>query len=128
VSRFLTQEWLDAVRQLAVAQPAQPGVTVGLQLVVGAAPGGEVTCSWRVEDGRVVDARLGSLADAGVTLRALYDDCVRMSTGDLDPSTAFMQGTLKAAGDMAVVLRLLAATHTPAYRAFLTQLREVTEY
>ena len=39
-----------------------------------------------------------------------------MCRGDLDPNVAFMQGRLKVAGSMGVMISLLTATNTPEYR------------
>ena len=50
-----------------------------------------------------------------------------MAAGELDPGVAFMQGRMKVAGSMAVVLALLALTATPACRDLRRRIAEVTE-
>ena len=48
-----------------------------------------------------------------MTLTMAWDDAVAMQRGGLDPSVAFMQGRMKVAGSMGVMLALLPVTATP---------------
>jgi hypothetical protein len=46
-----------------------------------------------------------------------YELAAAVAREDVELSAAFMQGRAKVAGDQAALLRLLALTATPAYRA-----------
>jgi putative sterol carrier protein len=43
---------------------------------------------------------------ADCTITVSKDDLIAMTTGDLDPTTAFMTGRLKIAGDMSAAMAL----------------------
>jgi putative sterol carrier protein len=51
-----------------------------------------------------------------------------MEQGDLDPNVAFMQGRMKVAGSMGVMMALLPATRTPEYRDLRRRIAEITEF
>ncbi|HEX3980392.1 MAG TPA: SCP2 sterol-binding domain-containing protein, partial [Acidimicrobiales bacterium] len=57
-----------------------------------------------------------------------WDDAVAMHQGALDPSVAFMQGRMKVAGSMEVVLALLPATATAAFGEMRARVAELTEF
>jgi hypothetical protein len=57
--------------------------------------------------------------DADLTLRLSAEDARLVQEGRLEPSVAFMQGRLKAEGDHALLLRVLAWSATPAFRQAL---------
>jgi putative sterol carrier protein len=64
------------------------------------------------EEGAIVIDAAGARADdspAEVTLTADADTFRRILSGDLDPTSAFMQGRLKVEGDMGAAMRLGAA-------------------
>jgi putative sterol carrier protein len=128
VARFLTPEWFVETRRLGAASTPHAGVSGRVQLVISGAPDGDVKCSLVVEDGRIVDAAVGDLADAELTMTLDYATAVEIQQGSLDPNVAFMQGRSKAAGNTGTLLHLLPLTRTDGYRAFQEQLRAVTEY
>lgn len=51
--------------------------------------------------------------DGQLVLVAQHGDWTRMTSGELDPSVAYMQGRLKVSGDMAVFFDLLPAIPLP---------------
>lgn len=51
-----------------------------------------------------------------------------MQRGELDPNVAFMQGRMKVAGSMGVMMALLPVTNTPEYQALRQEIAAVTDF
>jgi hypothetical protein len=128
VAKYLTQAWLDEARALGADQPERPGASCRLNSVVSGSPSGEVSAYWVVLNGRVLDAQLGSLEDAEVTLTATWQDAVRIAEGELDVNAAFMQGRVKVTGNMAKLMALLPLSATPECRDYQQRVRAITEF
>ena len=126
--KYLSQEWLDQSKTLAADQPERPGASARMQYVVTGGPDGDVSYYWVLENGRLLDSRLGSLDDAEVTLTSTWDDSVSIARGELDTNAAFMQGRVKVAGNMAKLMALLPLTNAPEYRALQERVRAITEF
>ena len=63
------------------------------------------------DDGKIfVDGNAGTVsnddAEADCTITISMDNFTALSSGDLDPTTAFMMGKLKVSGNMAVAMKL----------------------
>lgn len=128
MAKYLSQEWLDESRTLAEDQPVRPGATARIQYHTTGTPEGDVKYYWVLEDGKLVDSKLGELPDSDFTLTMSYDDAVKVQQGELDPNAAFMQGRMKVTGNMAKLMSLLPLTNSPEYRALQEEIRKVTEY
>jgi putative sterol carrier protein len=128
VAKWLTQEWLDESTRLAVDQPERPGASARLQYTITGGPDGEVSYYWIVVDGKLVENRLGVLADAEVTLVETYEDAEALQRGEIDANTAFMQGKIKVEGDVAKLLSLLPITMSPEFESFQAAVRAITEF
>jgi putative sterol carrier protein len=128
MAKWLTQEWLDESRKLAEGQPERPGASARMQYVVTGGPEGDVEYYWIVENGKLVDSKLGKLPDAEVTLSMTYDDARKIQRGELDATAAFMQGKVKVTGNMAKVMALLPITNSPEYKELQRQIDAITEY
>ena len=126
--KWLTQEWLDEQKRLAEGQPERPGATARMQYVVTEAPEGDIRYYWVLENGKLLESRLGELSDAEVTLTVTYEDAMSIQKGELDANAAFMQGRIKVTGNMAKLMALLPITNSPEYKQFQEELREVTQY
>ena len=126
--KWLTQEWLDEQQRLAQSQPERPGASARMQYVVTGGPDGDIKYYWILENGKLLESRLGELSDAEVTLTSEYDDAIKVQQGELDPNAAFMQGRIKVTGNMAKLMALLPITNSPEYKQFQEQLRAVTQY
>ena len=126
--RYLTQDWLDEMREMATDQPDRPGASARIQYKVTDGPEGDVKYYWVLEDGKLLESQLGEAPDNDFTLTMTYEDAKKVQTGELDPNAAFMQGRMKVTGNMAKLMSLLPLTNSPEYRALQEQIREITEY
>jgi len=128
MSKWLSQEWLDETRKMADSQPERPGASAKMQYVVAGGPDGEVKYYWVLENGKLLDSKLGELADAEVTMAMTYDDAMKIQNGELDANAAFMQGRIKVSGNMAKLMALMPLTNAPEYKELQKQIQQVTEY
>jgi hypothetical protein len=130
VVAFLSQDWLD-LQRLAAADHDLPtgGASAVTQMTVTGGPGGNVTYTTTIEHGRLVAAALGEASgQPDLTFSLGYDDAVRLARGEVELSTVFMQGRLKAEGDMRKLFALLAVDHRPEARALAAQVAEQTDF
>jgi putative sterol carrier protein len=128
MSKWLTQEWLDETRKMAEGQPERPGASARMQYVVTGGPEGDIDYYWVLENGKITESQLGSLADSEVTLTTAYGDALKIQKGELDANAAFMQGKVKVTGNMAKVMALLPITNAPEYKALQTEIAAITEF
>ena len=128
--KYLTQEWLDAGRELAQEFPERAGATARLQYQVTGTPGGDVHYYWVVENGKLQESTLGDDPDAEITLSMSYDDAVKMQKGELDANAAFMQGRIKVVpgSNMGKLMSLLPLTQSPEYKSIQSKINDITEY
>jgi putative sterol carrier protein len=127
---YLSQEWLDAGRELAQEFPERAGATARLQYQVNGTPQGDVHYYWVVENGKLQESTLGDDPDAEITLSMSYEDAVKMQKGELDPNAAFMQGRVKVVpgSNMGKLMSLLPLTQSPEYKAIQSKINDITEY
>ncbi|MGI9022071.1 MAG: SCP2 sterol-binding domain-containing protein [Acidimicrobiales bacterium] len=125
---YLSQEWLDAQKELAQSFPEREGATARMQYHVTGGPDGDIRYYWVLERGKLLEDSLGDDADADFTLTLSYDDSVKMQKGELDPNAAFMQGRMKVTGNMGKLMSLLPLTQSPEYKAIQEDIRAVTVY
>jgi putative sterol carrier protein len=128
MAKWLTQEWLDESTVLAADQPVREGATARLQYRITGGPDGDVEYYWVVEDGQLIENRLGALADAEVVLIESYEDAKAVQQGELDANTAFMQGKIQVEGDVAKLMALLPITMSPEFAAFQEAVLKITEF
>lgn len=109
MSGFLEPAWF-AELEARLADHIDGFGDASLQCLIGDGPDGDVKCFAVIDDGRLVDARVGSLDTADLTVTIGYDDAASIDRGELDPSVAYMQGRLKVSGDLAKLMQLLPLT------------------
>lgn len=126
--KWLTQEWLDEQKALGQTQPERPGATARMQYLIKGGPDGDIAYYWVLEDGKLLEDKLGEMDDAELTLIMSYDDAMKVQQGEIDENTAFMQGRIKVEGNMAKLMALMPITNSEEYRELQTKLREITEY
>ena len=81
-----------------------------------------------LEDGKLLESRLGELPDAEVTLTESYEDAMRIQKNELDANAAFMQGRVKVTGNMAKLMAMLPITNSAEYKQLKVETLEITEF
>ncbi len=128
MTAWLSDDWFDRVRALASGLPARPGLSGRVQQHVTGGPDGDLACYWVLEDGRLTSAATGTVDAPDLTLSLSWSDAAAVQSGTLDPSVAFMQGRMKVAGSMALVLELLPAAREPDHLEFHRRVAELTDF
>jgi putative sterol carrier protein len=128
VTKWLSAEWFDQTLAMAGDLPAHPGLSARIQYDITGGPEGDVSYYSVVEDGRLKATAGGTIDAPDVTLTMLWGDAVAIQQGDLDPNVAFMQGRMKVAGSMGVMMTLLPMTNTPEYQDLRRRIAEVTQF
>jgi hypothetical protein len=127
MARFLSDEWMSAVRDALNGsddiRSATKGVELTIQQVVTGTDAGETKYWTKLSDG-AVDGGLGDAPAADVTITQDYETAAAMNKGELNAQAAFMQGKLKVTGNMGKLLQ-----HQGAMQALFPVLSSVpTEY
>lgn len=105
---FLSKAWLDGVGLVGGGEgDGAAGRPVHVRRVVSGGPGGEVVLEADVT-GPAVPGGPGGPAE--LTLTTTHDVAAAIDGGDVVPAVAYMQGRLKAEGDMPTLYALLAAS------------------
>ena len=128
MSKWLTQEWLDEMLTMAEGQPERPGASARMQYVVTGGPEGDIEYYWVLENGKLIEAAVGKLEGAEVTLTSSFTDSMKIQKGELDANAAFMQGKVKVTGNMAKVMSLLPITNSPEYKQLQADIASKTEF
>ena len=128
MSKYLTQEWLDETAKMGDSQPERPGASARMQYVITGGPEGDIKYYWILENGKILESKLGELPDSDFTMTLTYDDSVKVQKGELDANAAFMQGRMKVTGNMGKLMTLMPLTNSPEYKALQEEIREITEY
>jgi hypothetical protein len=105
VADFLSEEWLDELDLGALAKDRP----VRVRRVVTGGPGGDVTFEAVV--GGPDGEGAGDGPPAALTLTTTHDVARAVTAGELPAAVAYMQGRLKAEGDMPTLYALLSAAH-----------------
>jgi hypothetical protein len=117
VSGWLTEELFDRTVAMAADGPARGRWSARVQVEVTGGPDGDVGYYWELVDGRPVGGAIGQIDHPDVMLTAGWEDARDIESGLLDPNVAYMRGTMKVSGSMAVALDLLELTGATAYRS-----------
>ncbi len=115
MTAYLSDAWLDELRDPAAEALAAEGGTATIGRIVTGAPDGELRYTARLADGTVAYER-GVADEVDLSLTDTYANAVALLTGDADANALFMRGRTKVAGNTGVLLDLLAATSTDRFR------------
>lgn len=122
--RFLSDEWLAALRGAAKDLPSTPGCSLNLKVDVSDGPDGRRRLGVRLVDGQLAEISLGFPVDADCTLKCGYLDAAAIWDARLEPAVAYMQGKLKLEGAYERVLFGLRPMLAGASGEALRELRE----
>ena len=119
MAEWLSEEWLKEVADQAGTRPPVAGANGTVSLAITTGRRDEVSYHWSYRDGIPGEGAVGAIANADLTLTIARDDAQAVASGEVEPSVAYMRGRLKASGDGALLLGLLASTATDSYRDWL---------
>ena len=105
MSDGVDEGWLDGW----VGRGRAPGSSGAVQVVVTGLPDGDGSWRVRVDDGVVAEVEPGAAQGADLTLTLPAAVAREVASGATTASAAFMQGRMKTAGDLGLVLDVLAA-------------------
>lgn len=126
--QYLSQEWLGEFVTLAADQPTRPGATVKIQYKVTDSRAGDIDYYWEVDEGKILEARRGTLDEADFSMTSTYDDQAKIQRGELEATAAFMQGKIRVTGNMAKMMSLLPLTNSPEWKALQEKVAGLTEF
>jgi hypothetical protein len=127
MAEWLSEEWLQEVAAGAASRPPVPGVTGTVSVAVTGAASGDAVYHWSYRDGVPGDGARGAAGDADLALVITQGDARPVAAGEVEASVAFMRGRLKATGDGALLLGVLASTATEEYRAWRQKVMDPTD-
>ena len=127
MAEWLSEEWLQEVAARAGSRPPVPGVTGTVSVSVTGAPNGDAVYHWSYQDGVPGDGAAGPAGGADLALVITHADARPVAAGEVEPSVAYMRGRLKATGDGALLIGLLASTATEEYRAWRQAVMDPTD-
>jgi len=102
-------DWLDGWVGRGRSSGGETGGSGAVQVLVTGLPDGDASWHVRVDHGVVAEVAPGAPTTADLTLTLPAPVAESIAAGELTPSAAFMQGRLKTAGDLGLVLDVLAA-------------------
>jgi putative sterol carrier protein len=121
--KFLSQEFLDNQKELAVSMEERPQANILMQFVITGAPDGDVHYFQKWEKGHLIENQLGDAQEPEVTMTTSYPDTVAIAKGEVNAQQAFMTGKVRATGNMAKLMSLMPLTTSPDYRKWEENVR-----
>jgi putative sterol carrier protein len=123
--KYLSDEWLEQAAAALESADVPDDAEMVIQYEVSGGGNGKVRYVLDVSGGRATIVP-GKRADAPVTFTLDYDTAVAVITGEVSAQVAFMQGRMKLAGDVRVLIDGAAAL--ASVNDTLGDLRATTEY
>src|SRR5207237_749832 len=115
-------------RELSQKFPEHVGEAVRVQTFITDAPGGTVSYYGVLENGKIVESKLGEDANADFAVTSSYADSLKMAKGEIEAGEALAEGRLHVTGDLAKFLAFLPIAIRPEYRKGARELDKLTDY
>lgn len=96
---FLSDEWVEALKNLGSKLSKIQGVSVSCQYEISGTPDGKIRYYIVWEDGKVSDVSKGKMDHPECRFTAKYEDAKEILAGKVSAEEAFMRGDLKIEGD-----------------------------
>ena len=129
MTRFLSEEWMQAYVDTMAGLPEQSGLDAVIQYVVSGAPDGKVNFHEEIEAGRPVAVEVGKRKDADITITWKYEEAVAEHSGERTVEVAYMAARSKVEGDYRkYLIDLLPMRATDEYAAARAALAAATDY
>ncbi|BCB83193.1 hypothetical protein Psuf_005060 [Phytohabitans suffuscus] len=127
--RYLSAEYLAELEKRGPRMPARPGLHVEIQYHIKDVPDGEdIKYYFRIHDGRLTEARLGTLEKSMCSLTMSYKNSVKVTTGELRPLVGLMTGRVRPSGDLARLRSMVPTLETEEFKALSSEVHDMTEY
>jgi putative sterol carrier protein len=126
VGAWLSNAWIADTKELGQAMPERPGANGVVQYYVLADV--ERPYYWVIRDGRLADAGLEEHPAPDVAITVDVEVARAMQTGELEPTTAFMEGKLEVEGNLDLLVELLPITSSEQYRNLERELARRTDF
>ena len=124
MSEIFSGPWLQHAASCfdATLVEANQPTSVGLTILGG--PDGDVPTVWTL-DAQELTANVAPESEPTLVLTIPWPDAQAVIRGSLQPAVAYMQGKLKASGDMELLLRLLRSGESRAFIDWRSVLQSV---
>ncbi|MFF4761633.1 hypothetical protein [Streptomyces sp. NPDC001292] len=127
--KYLSPEYLAELENRGSRMPEKPGLNVEIQHVIRETPeGGDIEYYFRIRDGRLVEARRGTLQQPMCSLRMAYRTSVKLTTGEIKPLVGLITGKIRPGGDVARLRSMLPSLQSPEFEALTDEVHRMTEY
>lgn len=123
---WLSAAWIADTKELGRAMPYREGASGVVQYFVLADR--ERPYYWVIKDGQLFDAGLGEHPSPDVSITVDVDVARAMQMGELEPTTAFLEGRLEVEGNLDLLVGLLPITSSPEYRELEQELARRTDF
>lgn len=127
--KYLSAEYLQALETRGQELPERPGNNIQIQYVIRDAPtGSDIRYYFRITDGRLEEARLGTLDKPMCSLSMNYKTSVKMVRGEMNPLMGVMTGKIRPGGDVSRLRSMLPVFQSEEFRRIAAEVHEMTEY
>ncbi|MBA0053744.1 hypothetical protein E0L36_23625 [Streptomyces sp. AJS327] len=127
--KYLSPEYLAELEKRGGRLPERPGLHVELQHHIRDAPEeGEIAYYFRIEDGRLREARRGTLENPMCSLRMTYATSVKLTLNEIKPLVGLVTGRIRPGGDVARLRTMMPSLQSPEYERVTSEVNGMTRF